>query len=64
MVLEDKVTALHDEVKELRGMLAKLQNAEPQDRQPLKQSLEEKISKAYTDLLLAAKEAGVTLPRL
>ena len=62
-MLEDKVVALHNEVKELRRMLAKMQNANQHEKQTLKLSLEEKISRVYVDLLATAKQAGVNLPR-
>lgn len=61
--LTGKVEALENDVKEIYEMVAKLQRDQQSTNKFLKLSIEDKILKTYKELVLTAKEAGVTLPR-
>ena len=62
--LEGKVTALENDVKAIYFILAKLEkNIVIADRQFQKLSIEDKLLKINAELLEAAKQAGITLPR-
>lgn len=61
--IHGELEALRNDIKEIYDMLAELQNKSLPDKQLQKLSLEEKLLKLNTELLAAAKQAGVTLPR-
>lgn len=61
--LDDRVQLLESDVKEIYYMIADLQKHNTTVKGFAKLPLEEKILKAYSDILMMAKEAGITLPR-
>ena len=63
-LLDGKVTALQNDVKEMYYMLAKLQNAPAQDKKFLKLSIKQKILALHANLLTTAQESGVELPQV
>jgi predicted transcriptional regulator len=62
-VLSGKVEALENDVKEIYEMLAEMRRDQLSTNKFLKLNLEDKILKTYKDIVLTAKQAGVTLPR-
>ncbi len=58
-----ELTALREDIKEIYGMISKLQSGEISDTVFRKKSLEEKLLTLNIELLAAAKQAGVILPR-
>lgn len=58
-----ELTALREDIKEIYDILSKLQSGEISDTVFRKKSLEEKLLTINTELLTAAKQAGVILPR-
>ena len=61
--LNNELSALRNDIKEIYDMLAELQSATITDRTFKKRSLEEKLLTLNTELISAAKQAGITLPR-
>lgn len=61
--LEGKVEALESDVKEMYRMIAELQKNTAPNKQFKKLTLEEKLLKINAELLAAAREAGISLPR-
>lgn len=61
--LDGKIAALENDVKEIYEMIADLQRGQQSTNKFLKLSLEDKILKTYNELIITAKQAGVTLPR-
>lgn len=61
--LEGKVEALEADVKEIYQMLAEQQKRDTPSKQFSKLTIEEKLLKLNDELLAAAKEAGISLPR-
>lgn len=61
--LAGKVEALENDVKEIYEMLTDLRKDQLSTNKFLKLSLEDKILKTYKEIVLTAKQAGVTLPR-
>ena len=61
--LDDRVQLLESDVKEIYYMIADLQKHNTTVKGFAKLPLEEKILKAYSDILMMTKEAGITLPR-
>ena len=61
--LDDRVQLLESDVKEIYYMIADLQKHNTTVKGFAKLPLDEKILKAYSDILMMAKEAGITLPR-
>ena len=61
--LDDRVQLLESDVKEIYYMIADLQIHNTTVKGFAKLPLEENILKAYSDILMMAKEAGITLPR-
>ncbi len=57
-VIEGKLEALENDIKEIYGMISELQHP-ADDSNGL--TIEEKIRRAHKDLLLIAKQAGVSL---
>lgn len=62
-ILAGKVEALENDVKEIYEMLAEMHGDQQSTNKFLKLSLENKILKTYKDIVLTAKQAGITLPR-
>lgn len=61
--LANEIKALRTDIKEIYVMLAKLQSSAITDEEFKKRSLEEKLLTLNAELLAAAKQAGITLPR-
>lgn len=62
--LDGKVTALQNDVKEIYYMIAKMEKeTTASSKKFLKLSLEKKILKTNSNLLIIAKQAGISLPR-
>lgn len=61
--IQGELEALRNDIKEIYEMIAELQSGMVSNKQFQKLSLEEKLLKLNSDLLTAAKQAGVTLPR-
>lgn len=61
--LAGRIEALESDVREIYRMLAELQKGQQSTNKFLKLSLEEKILKTYHDVVMTAKQAGITLPR-
>lgn len=56
------IEALTNDIKEIYEMLADLQKI-PEGSEPFKKvSIEKKLLKLHTELIEAAKQAGITLP--
>lgn len=60
--IADAVDALRKDIKEIYDMIAELQNANKSSQSMKKLTLEEKILKMHSELVEAARQAGVTLP--
>lgn len=58
-----ELKALREDIKETYNMIAKLQAGTLTDDGFTKKSLEEKLLTLNAELLVAAKQAGITLPR-
>jgi hypothetical protein len=56
------IEALSNDVKEIYGLLADLQKQNSDKHDFKKTSIEEKILRLHSELIEAAKQAGVTLP--
>lgn len=63
MPIQGELEALRNDVKDIYEMIAELQRGMAPDKQFQKLSLEEKLLRLNSELLAAAKQAGVTLPR-
>jgi hypothetical protein len=61
--LRGDIEALSNDIKDIYEMIAKLQNNQTPDKQFQKLNLEAKLLKLNSELLAAAKQAGITLPR-
>ena len=68
--LEDRLEALENDIKEIYHMIARLQKQVDRiegttftDKSFQKLTLEQKLLKLNAELLAAAKQAGITLPR-
>lgn len=61
--LRGDIEALNNEIKEIYAMISDLQSKMIPDKQFQKLNLEEKLLKLNSELLAAAKQAGITLPR-
>ena len=59
--LEGTVEALENDIKDIYGMVSDLQAAVFPRGRGKKQTLEDKIRQAHSDVLLVAKQAGVSL---
>ena len=60
--LTNEIQALRNDIKDIYEMIAELQNNNP-ERKFDKLSLENKILALNSKLMIAAKQAGITLPR-
>ncbi len=61
--IEGEIQALRNDIKEIYAMIAKLEKGTITDRSFEKLTLEEKLLHLNAELLAAAKQAGITLPR-
>jgi hypothetical protein len=61
--LANEIKAMHNDIKEIYEMIAGLQKSTLTDESFKKRTLEEKILTLHAELLVAAKQAGITLPR-
>lgn len=61
--LRGELVALGNDIKEIYNMISDLQNKTLPEKQFLKLSVEQKLLKLNSELLYAAKQAGIQLPR-
>ncbi|OGL34870.1 hypothetical protein A3F65_04120 [Candidatus Saccharibacteria bacterium RIFCSPHIGHO2_12_FULL_47_16b] len=61
--LEGKLEAIENDVKEIYAMLKQMKSSVITDKNFAKVSVEAKLLRLNAELLEAAKQAGVTLPR-
>lgn len=61
--IDDRVTTMENDIKEIYYMIANLQKTQSAGKKFSKLSLEQKLLKINQELLIAAKEAGIELPR-
>ncbi len=61
--LANEIQALRSDINEIYNMIAELQGKAITDKKFKKLSLEEKLLTLNAELLAAAKEAGIVLPR-
>jgi len=61
--LQGELEALSNDIKEIYGMISDLQNKTLPEKQFQKLSVEKKLLKLNSELLFAAKQAGIRLPR-
>lgn len=58
-----ELTALREDIKEIYDMIKDLQTSAITDNEFSKKSLEQKLLTLNAELLAAAKQAGIALPR-
>ena len=61
--LQNEIQALRNDIHEIYDMLADLQSATITDKEFKKRNLEDKLLTINAELLAAAEQAGITLPR-
>ena len=61
--IQNELEALRNDIKEIYDMLSELEGKVTPDEQFGKLSLEQKLLKLNSELLAAAKQAGISLPR-
>ena len=61
--LQGELEALRNDIKEIYDMISDLQNKILPEKQFQKLSVEQKLLKLNSELLFAAKQAGIQLPR-
>lgn len=61
--IKGEISALRADIKEIYEMLAELQSSTITDKSFARKSLEDKLLTLNAELLAAAKQAGITLPR-
>lgn len=61
--LQSEIHALRNDIKEIYDLISELQSTSVTDKEFKKRSLEEKLLTLNAELLAAAKQAGITLPR-
>ena len=61
--IQNEVQALRNDIEEIYDMISDLRHSSITDRKFNKLSLERKILTLNTELLSAAKQAGINLPR-
>ncbi|HSW98392.1 MAG TPA: hypothetical protein VLF71_00995 [Candidatus Saccharimonadales bacterium] len=61
--ISGELEALRNDIKEIYDMLSGLESKIAPDAQFTKLSLEQKLLKLNSELLAAAKQAGISLPR-
>ena len=59
----NELKALREDIKEIYNMIAELERGVITDKNFNRKSLEEKLLILNSELLAAAKQAGITLPR-
>ncbi|HSW37063.1 MAG TPA: hypothetical protein VLG37_01695 [Candidatus Saccharimonadales bacterium] len=62
-LVKEELQALENDIKDIYEMLTSLQSSVFTDKTFKKRSLEEKLLTLNAELLAAAKQAGITLPR-
>ena len=60
--LQNEIEALRNDIKEIYDMIAELQKSNESSDHLKKLTVEEKILKIHSELIEAAKQAGVVLP--
>lgn len=58
-----RITAIENDIRDIYQMIAELQRLQGPTARFEKLTLEQKLLKLNTELLAAAKQAGITLPR-
>ena len=61
--IQNELEALRNDIKDIYDMLSELERRVTPDEQFGKLSLEQKLLKLNSELLAAAKQAGISLPR-
>jgi hypothetical protein len=61
--IQNEIQALRNDIKEIYDMLSDLQGRVTPDEQFHSLALEQKLLKLNSELLAAAKQAGISLPR-
>ena len=61
--LQGELEALSNDINEIYGMISDLQNKTLPEKEFQKLSVEQKLLKLNSELLFAAKQAGIQLPR-
>ncbi|MES2971289.1 MAG: hypothetical protein V4702_03150 [Patescibacteria group bacterium] len=61
--LSNEIQVLRNDIKEIYDMLSELQSTKITDKEFKKRSLEEKLLTLNAELLAAAKQADISLPR-
>jgi hypothetical protein len=61
--IQDELQALRNDIKDIYDMISDLQAKIIPDRDFKKLTIEQKLLKLNSELLMAAKQAGVSLPR-
>ena len=61
--IQNELQALRNDIKEIYDMISDLQNKILPEKQFQKLSVEQKLLKLNSELLFAAKQAGIQLPR-
>ena len=61
--MSEELEALRNDIKEIYDMLSGLESEVAPDAQFTKLSLEQKLLRLNSELLAAAKQAGISLPR-
>jgi hypothetical protein len=61
--IKSELKAIRNDIKEIYNMIAKLQSGFVTDPEFQKLSIEKKLLQLNAELLTAAKQAGITLPR-
>lgn len=61
--IQDELQALRNDIKEIYDMLSEVQNKVVPDKEFQELNIEEKLLRLNSELLAAAKQAGIILPR-
>ncbi|CAN5430238.1 hypothetical protein BH10PAT3_BH10PAT3_0560 [soil metagenome] len=61
--IQDELQGLRNDIKEIYDMISDLRSTIPSNKLFQKLSVEQKLLKLNAELLYAAKQAGITLPR-
>lgn len=61
--VQDELQALRNDIKEIYDMISDMQSEILPKKQFIKLSIEQKLLKLNAELLIAAKQAGIDLPR-
>lgn len=60
--IQNELQALRNDIKEIYDMIADLKRSDPNKKSLQKLSIEQKILELHSELIDAARQAGVTLP--